>query len=87
VQRRVGPLGGELLPHAGDGHAADAQGLGHALVWPGVGAVGIGLEQDLGAGPGVGFVGVGADQSLERLPLLVGQPNHYLMRRGHRASS
>src|SRR5262245_34267931 len=38
VQRRVQAFGGELLPHAGDGHAADAQGGGDALVGPGVGA-------------------------------------------------
>jgi hypothetical protein len=81
------PLGGELLPHAGDRHAADAHGLGDALVGPGVGAVGIGPQQDLGAGTGVGGMSAGTDQGLQGPPVCVAEPNHYLGRWGHLASS
>jgi hypothetical protein len=80
AQRRNQPVGDKLLAHATYGHERAAQRLADAPVAPGVGPVGVRLEQDLGATKHGGGMSAGADQTRERLALLSRQANDYLAR-------
>jgi hypothetical protein len=80
VQRRVQPLGGELLTHATDGHERAAQRLADPRVAPRVRPVGVGLEQDLGATEHGGGMRAGADEPRQRPALLVGEVHNHFMR-------
>lgn len=79
MQRRIQAFGGELLTHTLDGHARGVQRLGDPLVRPSVGAVGVGLEQDVRPPSHRGGVGAGVNEPLERPALLSRESNDNLM--------
>ena len=73
MQRGVEALAGELLADPLHGHPGGLEVLGDLLVAPGVGAVGVGLEQDAGADEQAAGMGARGEVPPEGVPLVIGQ--------------